>query len=272
MLIVNTATWMKSPSLGLFLPVPSHGGGSKGRLSIPLRLLLSHHVRFSSAAAALARKAMPPGPAGTLRLAVCRAGRAARPRHSGGTGIVSELPFHRLHPPLEKQPAVSWGGIYSLEIPRVLCTLLHCILTHVQTAAFLPFLFHFTRNNPRSFDSLHFTSKPVFFLLPPLGCGVAPHICTDSSSFYTIYWQTDSLYIYSLFTTPPGSWDVGWVPLSQIPLFALRAQSGHEGVREPFCCVFRRYTALFRGAHTIFPQAQLGKISFWLWLLFQVTG
>lgn len=59
-------------------------------------------------------------------------------------------------------------GIYILKIPGVLCALLHCILTQVQTAPFLSFLFHFTRNNPCCFDSLHFTSKPGFFCCLPL--------------------------------------------------------------------------------------------------------
>lgn len=35
---------------------------------------------------------------------------AALRREGGGTGIVSELPFHWLHALPEKQPAMSWGG------------------------------------------------------------------------------------------------------------------------------------------------------------------
>jgi len=92
---------------------------------------------------------------------------AALRQDGGGTGSVSELPFHRLHPPLEKQSAMSWVGIHSPEI-RVHYALLHCISTHLQTAAFLPFLFRFTRNNPRCCDTLHLTSKPGFFCCFPL--------------------------------------------------------------------------------------------------------
>lgn len=98
--------------------------------------------------------------------------------------------------PLEKQRGM---GL----VPAVLYTLLHCILTPIQTAAFLSFLLHFARNNPCCFESLEQQAR-IFPLLP---MDMALHL-----------------------TLPLGH---GLGASIQAPLFALRAVTPW-GVKEPF--------------------------------------
>lgn len=206
MLIGSASTWIKIPSpgekKGLFLPVPSHGGRSKGRLSIPLCPLLSHYVCLSSAAAALARKAIPPRPVGTLWLAVCRAGRAAGRRRDRDCLRAAVLPAAPTAGETASNELGGGGGIYSLEIPGVLCAILHCILTHIQTAAFLPFLFHFTRNNACCFDSLHLTSKPGFFCCLPLDAAL--HL--TSAQTPAVFTQFIGRHLFTLYNP---TWQLG---------------------------------------------------------------
>lgn len=206
---------MKIPSLGegkkgrreepLFLPVPAHGEGSKGRLSIPPRPLLSHHVLLSSTAESDSCR----GPCG-WRL-------AGREEWRGrGTPAGRRRDWDCLRAAvLPAAPAAGetasnelWVCVYILKIPAVPCGLLHCILTHVQTVVFLPFLFHFTRNNPCCSDALHLTSKPVFFCCLPLD--VALHLMfAHTPAVFTQFTGrlTSWTFIHSLpFHLAAGTW------------------------------------------------------------------
>lgn len=127
-----------------------------------------------------------PGPAGT---------RGWRGRAGTAAGTDRDCPGAG-HPQLGKQPGNLAGSAVRV------CFALY--LTCARTAAFL--FFPFTQNNP--LDSLRFTTFFFFFfLLLPLGRGAAPHVCTGSSSFYTMlcifFFCT---FIHSLSPRTPGMW------------------------------------------------------------------